>query len=548
MAAKVKTPAATELILALNTPGMTAMHRAGLGGLACTLAALEKEIAGRAASPSAQPLDEKFVPGHPWPDGQPPWRVESQRVTLRLGDNPAEFLKRLFAYAFQTTVEGLIWMPGQYGGKRPPDEVLAALQEGLLFSFLQHPKARTLAKDPLALSYDVGAEVPLVVRFRPCASYQHQGAWTKLLQGNAGQLAETVEIAGPLHPGSVVRHVAYTSSTRIDEGLATAMPLIFAPVGCLTLVAGRRLGVLLIPELADLVTFARSRSSISPHTARECRIAGASDAVLQAECRLRATWQLAVGDLPACHAVTFDTLPWSSKQKSRSSARFVRITDAATLDRYQTALSCLPPRVAVSDRPLEKGKPPVRQAFWTDSIVRPMVADNLAAGRPWYQGFARLMTAVDTGRKPVKPLRDLLKYERNPLHSMIQNMPTDQAGEARIIEAVHSALRSRYGQIASENEGNPVAMKKRFEGEYERLRLAFAGAKTADVFRHALCDLFARARGSAVLRDSWPDLLPMLSGQSWQLARDLSLLALASYRGRGEDAIATTETDEPAET
>jgi len=548
MAAKLKSPPATELVLALNTPGMTAMHRAGLGGLACTLAALEKEISGRAASPSAQPLGEKFIPGHPWPDGQPPWRVEPQRVTLRFGAKPAEFLKRLFAYAFQTTGEGLIWMPGQYGGKRPPNEVLAALQEGILFSFLQHGKSRTLAKDPATMSYDVGAEVPLTVRFKPCTCYQHQSAWEKLLQGKGPHLAKTVEIAGPLHPGSVVRHVAFTSSTRIDEEPATAMPLVFAPVGCLTLVAGRRVGVLLIPELADLVSFVRSRSSISPHTARECRIAGASDAVLQAECRLRAAEHLAAGDLPACHAVTFGTLPWSTQQKSRTSANLVRITDAATLDRYETALSCLPPRVAVSDRPLEKGKPPVRQAFWTDSIVRPLVADNLAAGRQWYQGFTRLMTAVDTGRKPVKPIRDLLKYERNSLHSMIQNMPTDQAGEARIIEAVHSALRSRYGQIASENEGNPVAMKKRFEGEYERLRLAFAGAKTADVFRHALCDLFARARGSAVLRDSWPDLLPMLAEQSWQLARDLSLLALASYRGRGEEAIATPETDESSET
>jgi CRISPR-associated protein Cas8a1/Csx13 len=77
-------------------------------------------------------------------------------------------------------------------------------------------------------------------------------------------------------------------------------------------------------------------------------------------------------------------------------------------------------------------------------------------------------------------------------------------------------------------------MRNRFAGEYDRWRLAFAGAKTADQFRKALCDLFSRAGGNQVLQQRWQDVLPMLRTQNWQHARDLALLALCSYQGRGE--------------
>src|SRR5262249_21630468 len=91
-----------------------------------------------------------------------------------------------------------------------------------------------------------------------------------------------------------------------------------------------------------------------------------------------------------------------------------------------------------------------------------------------------------------------------------------------------------YGQIADENQGNPGAMKNRFKGEYDRWRLAFAGAKTAEQFRGALCDLFSRGGPNRGLRQRWEAVLPVLSERKGHLGRDLALLALASYAGRDE--------------
>lgn len=130
---------------------------------------------------------------------------------------------------------------------------------------------------------------------------------------------------------------------------------------------------------------------------------------------------------------------------------------------------------------------------------------------------------------------------------MISKIQWEDHGESTVVKAVHEAVRMRYGQIADENKGKPGTMINRWRGEYDRWRLAFAGAKTADQFRHSLCDLVGRAGPNSVLREQWLEVLPMLDAGRWQLTRDLALLALASYKGKGADLM--TETDkEPAGT
>jgi CRISPR-associated protein Cas8a1/Csx13 len=210
-------------------------------------------------------------------------------------------------------------------------------------------------------------------------------------------------------------------------------------------------------------------------------------------------------------------------------------------------LKHLPPQIKTrtvhetSGRGKQKTVKERREAFRADSIVRPLIAENLALGRPWYSGFIRLLTRINPATG--KPFREQLTYEREGLHAMISDEGMwDSAGEAILVHAVHEAMRSRYGRIADENKGNPVAMRNRFGSEYDRWRLAFAGAKTADQFRKALCDLFSRAGNNSVLQESWQHLLPMLRSSSWQHARDLALLGLCSYRGRSEAESAANDT------
>ena len=110
----------------------------------------------------------------------------------------------------------------------------------------------------------------------------------------------------------------------------------------------------------------------------------------------------------------------------------------------------------------------------------------------------------------------------------------DDAGERRVVEAVHEAMRMRYGQIADENRNNATGMTNRMKRFRERLRIALAGAKRDSDVRFALADLFSRGGSNAVLREHWGTVLPLIL-KNWQLARDLGLLALASYVGQGDE-------------
>jgi CRISPR-associated protein Cas8a1/Csx13 len=60
----------------------------------------------------------------------------------------------------------------------------------------------------------------------------------------------------------------------------------------------------------------------------------------------------------------------------------------------------------------------------------------------------------------------------------------EQAEEA-LVRSVHTAIRQRFNRIAEESPSS-AARKNRWDGERERWRLAFWGAKTPDQIRAAL--------------------------------------------------------------
>lgn len=537
-----------RLTIRLFGPGMSRMHRAGLGGLASTLKKIEREV-------KLGQLEEDQIPGWPWEDGKPPWQIGPTELVLDFGtpERAGPFLKALFQFAFQIR-DDLIFLPGQYGDTPPSMEVRAYLQQGMTLTFLQHGQTRKLGKKEVTYSYqpegDTGPTIQ--VSYKPCSWYKHQDGWEKLAVKDAtdGRLTtKPVEVAGPLNPGAAVRHVKFSNATTISEGVEHVLSLYFALVGCLALPINRGSGVLIVPDVPDLKSFSTARPWMTPASARDCRVAGASDAALQAQVRLRSKMTARRLELPGCDAITFQKTDWDKKQKSRVRALFVPSGSDQVLDVFEKALAELPPRVIsrTVQETLGRGRNRTvverTEWFWVDSVVRPLVAENLARGDPWYSHFVDLMTKIDPATK--KPIRDRILFEKRGLHAMIEEPIWKDRGESTVVRAVHEALRRRYGQIADENSGNPAAMKNRMASEYDRWRLAFAGAKTSDQFRKSLCDLLSRAGVNPVLQAEWERLLPMLDASRWQQTRDLALLALASYSRKEseEDVDVLTDKD-----
>lgn len=534
----VKPTAPDHLTMQLFAPGMSALHRAGLGGLACTLKAMERQYGeGRLAKSKLPAL---FV------DGAPPWDIDEQSITLRFGkpEKAGVYLQRLFEFAFAIRKDGLIELPGQHSSE-PMTPLLADIQSGLTLTFLQHGKVRTLAKEPIAVGYNPESDgIPgVIVEYRKCSYFKHQEGWREFLD-NKGQFeAGTIKVDGPISPGSVVRHVAFTGPTAAADPPERMLPLYFALVGCVALPVNRGVAVLLVPEVESLLDFLFDRPWMTPSSARQAQVPNAADAALQSQVRIRAKNTMRGTAIPGCYAMTFTPTPWASQQKSRVATIHIPGGDEKTLNRFERAFAIMQPRIVArvvketTGRGKQKTVVEHNESFRADSIVRPVIADNLASGRKWYAGFTQLMTRTNPATN--KPYRNQLSFERKGLYKMISDSTMwDQEGEALVVQAVHEAIRQSLGRIRQDTDGQGAkhlsqATKNRWERFRERLRLDLAGAKTQAQVRFVLSDLFSRGGSNSVLRKSWEKVLPVIRSD-WQLARDLGLLALASYAGRGE--------------
>ncbi len=535
----VKPTAPDHLTMRLFAPGMSALHRAGLGGLACTLKAMERQYEEGRLAKSKLPA--------PFVDGTPPWDIDEQSITLRFGkpEKASAYLQHLFEFAFAIRKDGLIELPGQHLSE-PITPVLADLQRGLTLTILQFGRSRMLAKEASTVTYDPeGAGIPgVIVEYRKCSSFKHQKGWREFADGNGSLATQSLTIDGIISPGSMVRHVAFTSSTTAADQPERMLSLYFALVGCLALPVNRGVAVLLVPEVDDLLGFACDRPWMTPVTARQAQVTNAADAALQAQVRTRAKKQMRGTAIPGCYAMTFAPTPWASQQKSRVATVHIPAGDDKRLDRFERALALLPLRIVTRLVKETKGRGKQKavverpESFRAESVIRPLIAENLALDRPWYAEFTRLMTKTNPATN--KPYRNQLSFERKGLHDMISDSTMwDQEGESLVVQAVHEAMRQSLGRIRQDTDGQNAkrlsqATKNRWDRFREKLRLDLAGAKTPSQLRFVLSDLFSRGGSNSVLRKAWDKVLPVIRSD-WQLARDLGLLALASYAGCGEN-------------
>ncbi len=528
---KLKLP--SELAIGLGDPGMTPLLKAGLGGMAASLWAML-----RRENPSA-----------PWPSpvsihgGKA--LVEPRRVVLKLEDgNWDGFLRTLFESVFRISEPwGIIQLVGGADpGTPPPQEVMAALQTGLERTFLQLGKTRKKSGRPKELTFRID-DAPITFMVQGYRSYSHQTGHINVLKALKNG---TTRLASWVQPGAVQRHIAF-SETKYEYSAGQALCALFAIVGCFSFpVTRRNAGALVIPEPSDLVLFARMRPRLTPQRVQDVHVTGTADAILAVHLALRmAGISRSESGIASTLGITLRATPWAQKQKSRVSVLLPQSISEKDLDVYDAVSRKLPTRIRASspggcqvkddvrsddDEPVEGG-----YSVLTSSL-RAFVTENVALGRKWHTDFA---TATDGARRPRfihyyrdregKGLGALYSDEMEGLIAMLDYL---EDAEKAIVESVHVALRQRFGRIAEENKDDPVAMKNRFDSERERWRLRFVGAKTHDQIRTALADLWSLAGPNRELQERWPLILPLLRAENWKVARDLALVALASYRGQ----------------
>ncbi len=527
MAKVKKLPPPTSLILPLHAPGMTPVLRAGLGGLAASLHVIEQKG---------------------WSDDIPgSWTVESHQITLNWEDVEfAEpFFKALFEHSFQLRSfrddKQLIYLPGIHGSKdilKP--ELLGALQDAMRRTMLQHGK--TAKKDGsiqlCTFEYD---EKQIQAQIQPYAGFAHRTAWTGLVKElkKPANKTGTLRLAGWANPGAVQRHVGY-AKTNMDYTPAEALCACFSLVGTISYLHHGG-GSLVVPVPADLRQFGKKRSLFTPRNVGEVHMGSVGDAVLSVHLALRLAGIESSRAVEFVAGMSLQATAWASQQKSRVSTVEVRSFPPDVLRHYHKLASKLPAQVIAFKG---KGKNPDGY-FSVPSELRGFICDNLAQETPWYTGFATarskrnhdrfLHYAYDNKNKGA-----LRRNEKEGLRMMLDHL---EEAEQLLVESVHIAIRQRFGAIADDNKTNATARKNRWSREKERWRLAFSGAKTHEQVRHALADLWSRAGSNKALQENWLKLLPLLREAHWQTTRDLTLVALASYSGKGTDAGSSDNTD-----
>lgn len=529
-----------QLICALHRPGMTALHRVGLAGLYMTLAAFERDQAAKAELTHAGLC----------------WTLEDQRVTLDFGDKPQAALGKFIALSFQLDGEGFFKLPGLERGAPLTLEQKWLLYHALLGTFLQLGRFRpTGTKGTLVI--DVDDKQIRISDFAPVTTYKHQDASKPKIDKKGeikagdfvdknGLLKTTIEVKSWLYPGGMKRHEAH-EETVFEEPTELAFCLLFAPVGSIFFqINSRRSGrktrtALVLPSFAKLPDYARLHRVLTSKGVLALTAASPTDAALQLAVQARGQ-ELAQGFDDTIRVLAFGIVDWNEKQKSRTSARTITPAQLPGLANYERADIIFKNRWQIIKAKFNrKGQiTEPEHAFVRPCTAREIIADNLANRRPWHDRFTEYVSKKDT--------RISLSFERKELFQMTQEADYEHPRERTFIATCHEAWRRRLGQLGERSRREHASFNRLASGEYEKLRVALARCKNAASLRATLTDFWSRAGSLPSLRTGWSELLPLLDEAHWRKARDLALLALASYQPANDDEeIALTETSTDSE-
>jgi CRISPR-associated protein Cas8a1/Csx13 len=516
-----------RIVLKLNAPGMTSLHKAGLAGLYMTLQAFEET--------------NQNIKGLTW-------TREATEVVLDWDD---DYLKSAFEDFIDRSFwvdDGFVRLKGLEISGPPNIDKKHQLYVALLNSFLQFgPHRPTDTKRNLV--YDVGDRQFWIKDFAPIREFRHQAAVSDFVDDN-GHFRKSIEAAGWLYPGAGQRHVVY-SDTKLNERVDLALALLFAPVGVIyysikSYARGRKARLaLIVPEIKHLAAYSEIRQAFARQGVLELTASSSSDAALRMLVTIagdRATNTLAevLGGTAICRVVTFGIVSWNEKQKSRTYARSIMSGQLRGFDNYRIADAIFKNRwqriQAKRDRKGNQLEP--ERYFVTTFCAREFIADNIASGKSWYDGIADHLANKES--------REQLQYERKELCEMVKAASFDDESERLFIDVCQESWRRRLGKLGQRAISERTSFSMLANKEAEKLRTSLARCKNADTLRETVVDFWSRAGANRLLQGkSLTNLLPLFS--DWKRARDLALLALISYQPLSEQEAAILNNESEGE-
>ncbi|MDJ0681549.1 MAG: type I-MYXAN CRISPR-associated Cas8a1/Cmx1 [Xenococcaceae cyanobacterium MO_167.B52] len=468
----------TQLNLSIFNPNTLLPHRAGIAGLALALSVIN-------------PDDVPFT-----------WEVTEDAVNLFWDSDEHTDRESILSLTQQTyrLQDGYLDVPALNLARQGK----YTFTEGVATTFLQHGKQRKQSKESVPRVFPVD-EAEITIDFRPVEDCYYTRDFKEAFNSK-GAFKPKIPIKGHHLPGLVecFAHGAYQES---PEGF---LALVFLPLACSYYQLSGYRSAVVIPEVKNIREWVKRRKNYSGSTYGNFRSSSAGESglrfllqekLIEDNQRLRVDY---------CEVYQLGKQQWDGSQSYLKQAVYRVQVDDEVLDLYDSAFQFFKPQVRTN----EKG-----ETWLAISKVLPWLCDNLITGKPWYLGFYEFQK------------RNQL-YERKGLVSMSQSQYLNSL-EQRFFDVVQGAFSSflREQIIHAQKQGRSLDYKQSVDKVINRLQRP----STQQDFAKTMVDFLSRHRSKST-RGVGAEIYQWLhKDNQWKQARDLALLAIASYTGKGKD-------------
>lgn len=494
----------SEFTLSIFEPNSLLPHRAGIAGLALALSALSIDDA-----PITWDVTEDFV--------QLTWQGTDQKA-----------IQWILEHTYHVK-DGYLQVPAL----KLDDQGAYTFTAGVTSTFLQHSKQRKQEKTSTTRTFQIDDGQPeLNISYRSLLDCYYTGDFKEAF-GSKGEFKSAIPLKGHHLPG-LVECFANGAYKESPEGYVA---LLFLPLACNYYQLPGYRSAVAIPEVTNLVQWVKQRQRLAGKTVqnltdkqklllersyRNYRTTSAAESALAMLLRERFLENTQDFRIEYCEVYQLGKQPWDGNQSYLKQAVYRVRADDETLDIYQSAYYLFPSKIRKTD----KG-----ETWLAMSKVLPWIAQNLVQQRSWYAGFFEFRKANEL-------------YERKGLIKMTQYLNDD---EQTLFDTVQGAFRIflRGQNQQAQKQGRPLDYAQVTDKVIYRLQRP----STQQEFATALVDFISQYRGKAA-KGSGPQIFHWLHREAnWKQARDLSLLAIATYQGKGSNGgdSETQEDTEPAE-
>lgn len=467
----------SEFTLSIFNPNTLLPHRAGIAGLALALSVLD-------------PRDAPIA-----------WEVTEDEVKLFWEGSDRNALKWLIDRTYQIK-DGYLDVPAL----NLDSQGSYTFTEGVTSTFLQHSKQRSRDATPVAKTFTIDEGQPEIKHeFRPLLTCYYTGDLKEAFN-TKDAFKKEINLKGHHLPG-LVECFANGAYQESPEGF---IALLFLPLACGYYRLPDFRSILVIPEVANLQQWVKRRKEFTGRTYRNFRTSSAGESALQFLLQEKFLEDAFLERVKYCEVYQLGKQTWDANQSYLKQAVYrVEVADR-DLELYNMAVQLFPLKVETSD----KGEP-----WLATSKILSWICDNTISGRAWYAGFFEFRKRNEI-------------YERKGLVTMTEILTEQERVLFDTVQGAFSAYLRR--QIT---EAQKQGRKLDYRQVTDKVIYRMQRPSTQQEFATALVDFLSQFRSKASRGVGLDVYRWVHREETWRKARDLTLLAIATYTSKNGDPL-----------